>query len=75
MGAGEGCEIRLSERDIGRKHTGLRVDIEGISVWITDLGGRGGWDSAREGQTPHALGMSPVGWGDEYRMGRKKSAF
>ena len=39
-GSGDGCEIRLGDRDIGKKHTGLRVDGEGI-VWITDLEGRG----------------------------------
>ena len=53
VGSGEGCEIRLSGRDIGKKHTGLRVDEEGI-VWITDLGCRGGTRMAGGKLEPHS---------------------
>ena len=53
VGSGEGCEIRLSGRDIGKKHTGLRVDEEG-KVWITDMGCRGGTRTAEGNLAPHS---------------------
>ena len=53
VGSGEGCEIRLDDRDIGKKHTGLRVDAEGI-VWIMDMGGRGGTRMIGSRLMPHS---------------------
>ena len=53
VGTGEGCEIRLSGRDIGKKHTGIRVDEEG-TVWITDMGCRGGTRMAGDKLPPHS---------------------
>ena len=52
VGSGDGCEIRLGDKDIGRKHTGIRVDGEGI-VWITDFGGWGGTRLSGEKLVPH----------------------
>ena len=53
VGSGEGCEIRLSGRDIGKKHTGLRVDEEG-KVRITDMGCRGGTRTSEGKLIPHS---------------------
>ena len=53
MGSGEGCEIRLRDRDIGRKHTGLRVDKE-ENAWITDLGCCGGTKLVGGKLAPHS---------------------
>ena len=66
--SGEGCENRLGDRDIGRKHTGLRVDNEG-NVWITYQGCRGGTWLARGKLAPHSECRL---LGDEFCSGRSK---
>ena len=53
VGSGDGCEIRIHGRDIGKKHTGLRVDEEG-TVWITDMGCRGGTRTTEGKLASHA---------------------
>ena len=71
VGSGDGCEIRLVDRDIGKNHTGLRVDGEGI-VWITDLGGRGGTRMTGAKLEPHTERRLR---GDEFWCGRNSRHF
>ena len=71
VGSGDGCEIRLGDRDIGKKHTWLRVDGEGI-VWITDLGGRGGTRMKGAKLEPHVEKRLS---GDEFWCGRNSRHF
>ena len=71
MGTGDGCEIRLTGRDIGKKHTGLRVDEEG-SVWITDMGCRGGTRTKEGKLEPH---LERRLCGNEFWCGRNSRHF
>ena len=72
VGSGEGCEIKLDDMDIGRKHTtGIRVDEEGI-VWITDMGGRGGTRMIGDKLTPHSERRL---CGNDFWCGRKGRHF
>ena len=71
VGSGDGCEIRLNGRDIGKKHTGLRVDVEG-SVWITDMGCRGGTRTKEGKLAPHSERRL---CGNEFWCGRNSRHF
>ena len=71
VGTGDGCEIRLTGRDIGKKHTGLRVDEEG-SVWITDMGCRGGTRTKEGKLAPHSERRL---CGNEFWCGRNSRHF
>ena len=71
VGPGDGCEIRLDDRDIEKKYTGIRVDGEGI-VWITDMGGRGGTRMIGDKLTPHSERRLS---GNEFWCGRKGRHF
>ena len=71
VGSGDGFEIKLGDRDIGKNHTGLRVNDEGI-VWITDIGGRGGTRMTGTKLEPHTEKRLR---GDEFWCGRNSRHF